>query len=204
MLAQIVNENLSIEDFGCTTCFDDFKLSNYKKQLFCRDCMKIRNKDEVTIKNEKNAKISNSTIKSMFSCQRIGEKKKESNITNEDIDKDKQSDDQSLLSLAKFHNMKASSIKSELASAMQSVHNSKCIVKKLGTTNALNTSLEKMTKHPIKLTLRTNIIVILAAKKFLQLIDRKLSLAKLNMGHTRSILGPANLTSTMHLLPMDG
>ena len=41
--------------------------------------MKIRNKDEVTIKNEKNAKISKSTIKSMFSCQRIGEKKTESN-----------------------------------------------------------------------------------------------------------------------------
>ena len=66
--------------------------------------MRIRNKDEVTIKNEINAKISNSTIKSMFSCQRIGEKKKESNITNEDINKDKQSNNQSMLSLAKKNN----------------------------------------------------------------------------------------------------
>ena len=61
-----------------------------------------------------------------------------------------------------------------------------------------------MTNHPILLTLRTNIIVILAAKWFLQLIDRKLSLANLNIGHTRSVLRPANLTSTMHLLPLDG
>ena len=85
--------------------------------------MKIRNKDVMTIKGDRSEQLpedAHTSIRSMFVKQGIEEpsQDKESQATFREVDQEKQTDTQSMLSLAKFHNIKASNLKLELAATM--------------------------------------------------------------------------------------
>ena len=178
---------------SCRTCRDDYFDGSFLSKMLCTECRRFRKRADMSTCAQVCAMMTEEPPKG-------GEMKEHDNST---IDPDNKPDDNEFIQTCQTISM-AAIHKPTMAEKILATHIESAEVPQIKATISWPISAEFLVKRPLKLSLRTLFLVMLACKKFLKKRNMKMKLEAVANPLTKSMMDPANLDSLLPLLHHQG